>query len=323
MRIKSIEFKNFKSYGNNITSIDFTNASTNINLLIGKNGCGKSSLGEAIVYSLYGKVSSIKLGDLVNRINRNLWCRINIVCDNHNIIVERGISPNLFNVTIDGEDLDVSDAKKAQLLLETQYYKIPYSVFNNLIILNIDDFKSLLNISSKDRKLIIDKIFHFDLINQINDVAKQRRKTLLDSINSYDAELGGLRNTVDSINNTFLKESSFSKEDKENIKKSIEDLNKQSDEFKEKLDKLINGQKTLNKDINNSNVTYNSKIATINSNISKIKELSQHICPICGSHMDSSETVHNHKMKLEEDNKTIALEAKDLKEKLGFRLSPE
>jgi len=45
MKIKKVQFKNFRSYGNDITSIDF-DKNNSLNLLVGKNGHGKCLAGD-------------------------------------------------------------------------------------------------------------------------------------------------------------------------------------------------------------------------------------------------------------------------------------
>ena len=51
MKIKKVSWRNFKSYSNILTEIDFTDKSS-LNLIVGQNGTGKSSIAEVITYSL-------------------------------------------------------------------------------------------------------------------------------------------------------------------------------------------------------------------------------------------------------------------------------
>ena len=101
MRIVSVEWKNFNSYGNSPTRIDFEKGG-DLFLLLGGNGNGKSTISEVITFCLYGKLEKKTKGDLPNRLNKNLWCRINVISKNKNIVITRGVSPGLFEVQIDG-----------------------------------------------------------------------------------------------------------------------------------------------------------------------------------------------------------------------------
>ena len=57
--------------------------------------------------------------------------KIELDCNGHEVIVERGLAPNLFTVTIDGAVVDTAGKNNVQAMLEENYYKIPYSVFKN------------------------------------------------------------------------------------------------------------------------------------------------------------------------------------------------
>jgi len=91
MRIQTIEFKNFASYGNSIQRLEFDDDSAELFLTLGKNGHGKTTIANAIVYALYGKVEGVKMADLPNRINKELWVKINLQCGTNDVSIERGI----------------------------------------------------------------------------------------------------------------------------------------------------------------------------------------------------------------------------------------
>jgi recombinational DNA repair ATPase RecF len=86
MKIQSVEWKNFNSYGNIVQRIDFEADRGDLYLLLGGNGHGKSTISEVITFALYGKIERKNKTDLPNRINKNLWCRI--VIRSKNKIVE-------------------------------------------------------------------------------------------------------------------------------------------------------------------------------------------------------------------------------------------
>ena len=56
MKILSVEWKNFNSYGNTPSRIDFENDKGDLYLLMGGNGHGKSTISEVITFCLYGKI---------------------------------------------------------------------------------------------------------------------------------------------------------------------------------------------------------------------------------------------------------------------------
>ena len=77
MKINSIEFKNFASYGNQAQKIEFEDQAQ-LYLTLGKNGHGKTTIANSIIYALYGKDEGVKLADLPTRINKELWVKINL-----------------------------------------------------------------------------------------------------------------------------------------------------------------------------------------------------------------------------------------------------
>ena len=111
MRIDFIEFKNFASYGNKLQRLDFKEDSSELFLTLGKNGDGKTTIANAIIYALYGKVEGVKLSDLPNRINKELWVRIGLTCGVMKVEIERGLAPNKFNVQLNGVDFDKAGKK--------------------------------------------------------------------------------------------------------------------------------------------------------------------------------------------------------------------
>ena len=113
MKLIKLEYKNFNSYGNKITKIEFDEKG-NMIMLIGQSGHGKSTIREVISYLIYGKVQEKKLGDLPNRINKTLWGKITLVAKGSTITIERGITPKVLEVYIDGVVQDVAGNSNIQ-----------------------------------------------------------------------------------------------------------------------------------------------------------------------------------------------------------------
>ena len=103
---KTISWKNFLSTGNQPTKVSLDNASTS--LIIGTNGAGKSTILDALTFSLYGKsFRKINKGQLINTTNeKNCFVEIEFVVNNVEWKVERGIKPNIFKIYRDGKELD-------------------------------------------------------------------------------------------------------------------------------------------------------------------------------------------------------------------------
>ena len=95
---ETIRWKNFLSTGNQYTEVNFTENATN--LIIGTNGAGKSTVLDALTFSLFGKpFRKINKPQLINSTNEK-DCRVE-VCFNVNNTdwkIVRGIKPNIFEI---------------------------------------------------------------------------------------------------------------------------------------------------------------------------------------------------------------------------------
>ena len=232
MKINSIEFKNFASYGNQAQKIEFEDQAQ-LYLTLGKNGHGKTTIANSIIYALYGKVEGVKLADLPNRINKELWVKINLQCKHMNVEIERGLMPNRFKVLINGVEFDKAGKKSVQEYLEDEIFGIPYHVFKNIIILSINDFKSFLTMNNHDKKQIIDRMFGFSVLNDMFKNVKEERKQIKMEIDSYDSELNQIMESISSVRlklNNLVEESH--KKDKEKVEALKDELLDHGDNVK-------------------------------------------------------------------------------------------
>ena len=107
---KKIQYKNFLSTGNQFTEVDFTKNATN--LIIGSNGAGKSTVLDALTFSLFGKpFRRINKPQLINSVN-DRDCRVEVEFDigSTSWKVVRGIKPSIFEIYRDDSLLDQSSA---------------------------------------------------------------------------------------------------------------------------------------------------------------------------------------------------------------------
>lgn len=234
MRILEVSWKNFNSYGNAVQRIDLESGG-DLYLLLGGNGNGKSTISEVITYSLYGKLEKKNKGDLPNRINKNLWCRIIVISKGKKVTITRGVSPGLFEVDIDGLPYETSGNSNVQDYLEYEIFDIPYQVFKNIIVLSINDFKSFLTMSPGDKRNIVDRLFGFSLINTMRDKIRNERKEIRESLKTINDELGIIEESIESINSKI----------KSLEKSKTEDNLRLANEYKNKISELLTDKKKL------------------------------------------------------------------------------
>jgi DNA repair exonuclease SbcCD ATPase subunit len=320
MRINFIEFKNFASYGNQLQRIQFEEDQSKLFLTLGKNGDGKTTIANAIIYALYGRVEGVKLSDLPNRINKELHVTINLTCGNIDVEIERGLMPNKFSVKLNGIEFDKAGKKSVQDYLEEEIFGIPYHVFKNIIILSVNDFKSFLTMSNQDKKQIIDKMFGFSILNDMQMSIKTERRTMKMDIDSYESELNQIIDSIASVKgrlNTLLEESN------ERNNSKIDELKSNLIELNESVKVLDINKKLLDTKIDDGNEIYENKRSEASTIKHEIEYLKRKLelyesgkCPTCETQLDSQwhlEQKEHFCNKIEED--TLAI--KVLKETLG------
>ena len=304
MKLKKISWKNFKSYSNAMTELVFGN-DPSLNLIVGTNGTGKSSIADCIIYALYGKIDGTNNSDIPNRINKNFYVKIELDCNGHEVIVERGLSPNLFVVTIDGVVVDTAGKNNVQTMLEENYYKIPYSVFKNTLILSINDFKSLVDLNPSDKRNIIDKIFGFTEYNLMVKLIKEDIKMLDSSLISNEGSLKTATGSIEKYEQQLqeLKSKEVSKEEIEELAEKINEAKKLKATNEENIKKLDEVRKKLDKQTTEKNMDIRDLKRKIEDNKKKIKLIDSKKCPTCGSSLDTDE-FHKERERLVSENES-------------------
>ena len=302
MKLKRICWRNFKSYSNAMTELTFTD-DPSLNLIVGTNGTGKSSIADCIIYALYGKIDGTNNSDIPNRINKNFYVKIELDCNGHEIIVERGLAPSLFTVTIDGSVVDTAGKNNVQSMLEENYYKIPYSVFKNTLILSINDFKSLIDLNPADKRNIIDKIFGFTEYNLMLKLIKEEVKMLDSSVSSNDGALKTATINIERYERELqeLKSNEVSQEEIDELKAKIEEAKSLKATNEENIKKLDEARKALDRQSNEKNMDIRDLKRRIEDNKKKIKLIDSKKCPTCGSSLDTDE-FHKERERLVNEN---------------------
>jgi exonuclease SbcC len=298
MKIQSVEWKNFNSYGNIVQRIDFEADRGDLYLLLGGNGHGKSTISEVITFALYGKIERKNKTDLPNRINKNLWCRIVIRSKNKIVEITRGVAPGLFEVTIDGIPYDTSGNANVQDYLDLEIFDIPYQVFKNIIVLSINDFRSFLTMSPGDKRNIVDRLFGFSVINQMKETIRSERRLLKEQIKTLSDELNIVEESIQSINEKIRNLEKDKKEDRIKLAKEYREKIIELISIKKKIDESVGTLRTKEGEVkvsigkerdSQSSLAY--EVKTLNEKL-KLYENSQ--CPTCGSSLEGE---HHHNIK--------------------------
>ena len=156
---KTIRWKNFLSTGNVFTEIDLSTNKTN--LIVGANGAGKSTVLDALTFSLFGKpFRKINKPMLVNSINeKDCLTEIEFSIGNNEFKIRRGIKPNIFEIYQNGVMLDqASNVLDSQSQLEQNILKMNYRSFTQIVVLGSSTFVPFMRLPVAQRREIIEEI---------------------------------------------------------------------------------------------------------------------------------------------------------------------
>lgn len=195
---KSIEWKNFLSTGNSANKVLLDRTSTT--LIVGKNGEGKSTILDALCFSLFGKpFRNINKPQLINSINgKNCLTTVEFEIAGRQYKIIRGIKPNVFEIWCDGELINQdAAAKDYQKVLEHQILKLNYKTFTQVVILGSASFVPFMQLPGAQRREVIEDILDIRVFSTMNTLLKQRMQETKDEITRTESSLNLARERVD------------------------------------------------------------------------------------------------------------------------------
>ena len=198
---ESIEWKNFLSTGNSANKVLLNKSTTT--LIIGKNGEGKSTILDALCFALFGKpFRNINKGQLVNSINgKGCLVEIHFNVNNKSYKVIRGIKPNKFEIWVDDELMNQdAAAKDYQKVLEQQILKLNYKTFTQVVILGSASFVPFMQLSSAQRREVIEDILDIRIFSTMNQLLKEKANDTKAEIARIELEIAGAKTKVEAQN---------------------------------------------------------------------------------------------------------------------------
>ena len=297
---KTIKYKNLLSTGNQYTEINFTKNKTN--LIVGTNGAGKSTVLDALTFSLFGRsFRRINKPQLVNSVNEK-DCRVEIEFTVGNIDwkVIRGIKPAIFEIWRNGSVLDQSSAAlDQQKWLEQNVLKMNFKSFTQIVILGSSTFVPFMQLSAAHRREVIEDLLDIKIFSSMNMVIKEKIRQSKDEIKVLDLKKQSLADKV-KMQENFIGE--LENRGKENIQKKnqlISSLDSEVDLFmKESVvleESIFEKQKEVEEYIGAGDKL--KKLGTLKGKISqKVSTITKEhkfftentVCPTCTQEIDET-----------------------------------
>jgi len=295
-----IKWKNFLSTGNQYTEIDFEDASTT--LIIGSNGAGKSTVLDALTFSLYGKpFRKINKPQLPNSVNEK-DCRVEVEFSVNNIQwkVVRGIKPNLFEIYRNDKPLDQDAAAlDQQKWLEKNVLKMNYKSFTQIVILGSSTFVPFMQLSAQNRRDVIEDLLDIKIFSSMGIVIKEKIRTLKEDLKVLELKKETLNDKVQ-MQKEFIEE--LENRGKENIKEkenkiqgllneenglinANEGINWEVQSVEQRLEVLTGATEKLRK-LGNLKGKISNKVSTITKEHKFFTENT--VCPTCNQDIEET-----------------------------------
>ena len=188
---KKLRWRNFLSTGNQFIEVDLAKAPST--LIIGTNGAGKSTMLDALCFSLFNRAfRDIKKEQLVNTINQN-DCEIQVEFETSNkkYKVIRGIKPNKFEVYCNDVLLN-QDASNIdyQNMLEQNILKCNYRAFCQVVILGSTSYEPFMHLRARYRREVVEEILDIRVFSHMDLLLRQKQgelsKAVVDVRHRYD-----------------------------------------------------------------------------------------------------------------------------------------
>lgn len=172
---KLLRYKNFLSTGNSWTEVDLNQHRTT--LVIGDNGSGKSTMLDALSFTLFGKPHrNINKHQLVNSIN-NKDCEVEVTFSvgMNEFKVSRGIKPAKFEILKNGVLINQnSHAKEYQKILEQNIIKLNHKSFHQIVVLGSSSFIPFMQLPGGHRRDVIEDLLDINVFSKMNHLLKEK-----------------------------------------------------------------------------------------------------------------------------------------------------
>jgi len=309
---KKARAKNFLSIGNNFLEYDLN--VDNMTLYKGKNSMGKSILTSILAFGLFKKpYRQVNIPQLVNNINKKdciveLEFRINKT----EWKVVRGLAPAVFEIYKNGELLDQhSSVIEQQKWFEQNVLRMNFKTFTQIIVLGTANFIPFMQLSSSDRREIIEELLDIKVFSSMNVLVKDNIKSLKDNIRLLRVKEVGLEEKIE-LQQEFIEQ--IKQKDSANLQDKKDKIKK----YQEFITELYNENKAYTDEVNSLNEelkqylkasTQLKKMGSLKGKLSqKIESLKENhsffehndVCPTCSQ--DISSEVKEQKLRESEEN---------------------
>ena len=297
---QKIKWKDFLSTGDHFSEIDFTKNGTN--LIVGTNGTGKSTVLDALTFSLFNKpFRKINKSQLINATNeKDCLVEVEFNINGKEYLVRRSIKPNLFEIEVNGQKMHKqADDRAMQKILEENILKVNYKSFTQIVILGSSAFVPFMQLSGTNRREVIEDLLDIRIFSAMNTIIRDKIRKQKEEIQVLDLKKDNIKDKLQ-MQEKFIEE--LDNRGKENIKgkrKKIDELMNETDSYTSTNEQLqsdaldltreqekVTGSSKKLRSLNNLKGKLSQKVATITK---EHKFFSENVtCPTCTQNIEES-----------------------------------
>jgi DNA repair exonuclease SbcCD ATPase subunit len=182
---KLLRWKNLLSYGNAFSEIDLSANKTS--LIVGPNGCGKTTLIDALCFVLYNRsFRNTNKPLLINSITqKNMVVEVEFEINDKKYFVRRGMKPNVFEIYRNEELIDqTTGTLDYQAILEKQILKMNFKTFTQIVILGSANYQPFMKLAAQARREVIEDLLDTQVFSimftLLKDKVSENKTALLD-----------------------------------------------------------------------------------------------------------------------------------------------
>jgi DNA repair exonuclease SbcCD ATPase subunit len=304
MQIDRIRLSNFKS----ISELDLNFQEMNgLWEISGAVGVGKTTIGEAIIYGLFGSVRGKTNESLISWGKKHALVETWVYCKNTHVYIRREINAygqSPLTATADGEEIIASDKRSIQGILENEWFDIPRQTLELLCVISFNNFKSLSTLNTQESRDFLNSTISFDKLTSYEEWCKEQIKTINTTIFQIESDKRAAHASLDTIDRLLPEIPTYVSLD------AIDNLiKKKTDEFKAVQETNRKELKRLNRVADCSVAEHRVVVGKIKELKKSIKQLSGATCPLCGQPIDEK-----HKEHLQQELSALEIEESRLNE---------
>jgi len=316
IQIKNLTVKNFMSVGNATQGIDFDRRDLTLvlgeNLDLGgdgsRNGTGKTTIINALSYSLYGQaLSNIRKDNLVNKTNnKNMLVSLDFSVSGKEYRIERGRKPNVLRFYVNNQEQAVTDeaqgdSRETQDAIES-VLGLSHDMFKHILALNTYT-EPFLSLKATDQRTIIEQLLGITMLSERADRIKEHNRQTKEAIQQEEFRIRAVQEAnkrieeqIEALRRRQTLWTTKHEEEIEKLETALEELKKIDIEAEIQAHKAHRVWDQKRKDLNDlagqisrTKLDKDRENKSIEKLVKEIATLENHTCHTCG------QAFHDHK----------------------------